>query len=53
MPIARCRADFELLVAGHVSRPGTRQDVITQMELLKDLGTAAKCSYERNREFLH
>jgi glyoxylase-like metal-dependent hydrolase (beta-lactamase superfamily II) len=45
--------DFELLVAGHVSRPGTRQDVITQMGLLKDLGAAAKRSYERTfREFL-
>ena len=29
--------DFETLVAGHVSRPGTRADVLTQIELVNDL----------------
>jgi hypothetical protein len=37
--------DFELLVGGHVSRPGTRQDVVTQVELLKDLAAAAERAY--------
>src|SRR5262249_61990219 len=40
--------DFEVLVAGHVSRPGTRQDVMVQIELLKDLGAAAERAYQRS-----
>ncbi|WP_315830801.1 MBL fold metallo-hydrolase [Bradyrhizobium prioriisuperbiae] len=37
--------DFETLVAGHVSRPGRRADVTTQVELLKDLADAAGRAY--------
>ncbi|TIS59379.1 MAG: MBL fold metallo-hydrolase [Mesorhizobium sp.] len=37
--------DFETLVAGHVSRPGNRQDVETQAELVKDLVNAAEQAY--------
>lgn len=37
--------DFETLVAGHVSRPGTRSDVEVQFELLKDLCDAAERAY--------
>jgi glyoxylase-like metal-dependent hydrolase (beta-lactamase superfamily II) len=40
--------DFEVLVAGHVSRPGTRQDVLVQIELLKDLAAAAARAYRRS-----
>lgn len=37
--------DFETLVAGHVSRPGNRADVETQVELVKDLVEAAEQAY--------
>jgi glyoxylase-like metal-dependent hydrolase (beta-lactamase superfamily II) len=37
--------DFETLVAGHVTRPGTRADVEVQLELLKDLSDAAEHAY--------
>jgi glyoxylase-like metal-dependent hydrolase (beta-lactamase superfamily II) len=37
--------DFQTLVAGHVSRPGLRDDVKTQVELLKDLAAAAERAY--------
>jgi glyoxylase-like metal-dependent hydrolase (beta-lactamase superfamily II) len=36
---------FETLVAGHVSRPGNRADVQTQIELIKDLVAAAERAY--------
>lgn len=39
--------DFELLVAGHVSRPGTREDVLVQMALLRDLEQAAQQAYDQ------
>lgn len=39
--------DFDTLVAGHVSRPGTRTDVLTQIELIKDLAEAAERAYAR------
>lgn len=32
---------FETLVAGHLTRLGTRQDVVTQMEFVKDLKSSA------------
>jgi len=32
---------FDTLVAGHLTRLGTRQDVVTQMEFLKDLKSSA------------
>ncbi|HEY1394149.1 MAG TPA: MBL fold metallo-hydrolase, partial [Methylibium sp.] len=37
---------FKTMVAGHVSRPGTRADVLIQMELLRDLADAARRAYE-------
>jgi glyoxylase-like metal-dependent hydrolase (beta-lactamase superfamily II) len=37
--------DFETLVAGHVTRPGTREDVETQLELIRDLFDAAERAY--------
>lgn len=37
--------DFDTLVAGHVSRPGTRADVQLQLELLRDLEDAAARAY--------
>jgi glyoxylase-like metal-dependent hydrolase (beta-lactamase superfamily II) len=37
--------DFETLVAGHVSRPGTRADVLTQIELVNDLASCAERAY--------
>ena len=37
---------FETLVAGHVTRPGTRTDVAVQLELLKDICDAAERAYE-------
>lgn len=37
--------DFETLVAGHVSRPGRRADVDTQIALLKDLADTAERAY--------
>jgi len=37
--------DFETLVAGHVSRPGTKADVEVQLELLKNLSSAAERAY--------
>ena len=37
--------DFQTLVAGHVSRPGTRSDVEVQHELMRDLATAADEAY--------
>jgi glyoxylase-like metal-dependent hydrolase (beta-lactamase superfamily II) len=36
---------FDTLVAGHVSRPGTRNDVLVQMELLRDLVEQADRAY--------
>jgi glyoxylase-like metal-dependent hydrolase (beta-lactamase superfamily II) len=38
--------DFDTLVAGHVSRPGIRADVLTQIELLRDLAQAAEDAYQ-------
>jgi hypothetical protein len=32
---------FDALVAGHLTRLGTRQDVVTQMEFVKDLKSSA------------
>jgi hypothetical protein len=32
---------FDTLVAGHLTRLGTRQDVVTQMEFIKDLKSSA------------
>jgi glyoxylase-like metal-dependent hydrolase (beta-lactamase superfamily II) len=37
--------DFEVLVAGHVSRPGTRDDVKVQLAFLQDLSTACERAY--------
>ena len=37
--------DFETLVAGHVSRPGNRADVLTQIELVNDLASSAERAY--------
>jgi glyoxylase-like metal-dependent hydrolase (beta-lactamase superfamily II) len=37
--------DFETLVAGHVSRPGNRADVLTQIELVNDLAGSAERAY--------
>lgn len=37
--------EFDTLVAGHVSRPGTRADVETQLELIRDLARAAERAY--------
>jgi glyoxylase-like metal-dependent hydrolase (beta-lactamase superfamily II) len=37
--------DFETLVAGHVDRPGTRADVLTQIALIKDLVASAERAY--------
>jgi glyoxylase-like metal-dependent hydrolase (beta-lactamase superfamily II) len=37
--------DFETLVAGQVTRPGTRADVTVQLELLEDLSDAARRAY--------
>ena len=39
--------DFDTLVAGHVSRPGTRADVELQLELMRDLADAARRAYGR------
>ncbi len=37
--------DFDTLVAGHVSRPGTREDVTVQLEFLRDLAAACERAY--------
>jgi glyoxylase-like metal-dependent hydrolase (beta-lactamase superfamily II) len=37
--------DFETLVAGHVSRPGTRADVVLQLDFLHDLADACERAY--------
>jgi glyoxylase-like metal-dependent hydrolase (beta-lactamase superfamily II) len=38
--------DFEVLVAGHVDRAGTREDIATSLELYGDLATSARRCYE-------
>lgn len=38
--------DFETLIAGHVSRPGTREDVSLQLAFLHDLCDASLRAYE-------
>jgi glyoxylase-like metal-dependent hydrolase (beta-lactamase superfamily II) len=37
--------DFTTLVAGHVDRPGSREDVAIQVQLIKDLVSAAERAY--------
>ena len=37
---------FDVLVAGHVDRTGTRDDVATSLELYRDLAASAKRCYE-------